>query len=132
MTTKALIFAGNHSIYLNFINEYHLKTTDCRYVSTIPDIQGWHKKANPDLILIFLEDFYLTPAGNSNDEMVALMTEFAGRIYPGPEIAGLLMQLTYITKLELLPEYLSHVHEKVRDAAIKRQEELNEESRDDI
>jgi len=34
--------------------------------------------------------------------------------------------LTYITKQEQLPEYLSHENEEVRMAALKIQEELND------
>ncbi len=126
MALKALIFAGDYTIYLNYIREYHLKGTECKYVRAIPDIQGYYKDTNPGLILIFLANFWLTPAGDSNDEMVALMTEFVGRVYHQgtAEVAARLIQLTYITKQEQLPEYLSHGNEKVREAAIKRQEEL--------
>ena len=126
MSIKALIFAGNHQIYSDYLKEYQLKRTECKYVRTIPDIQGWYSDTHPDLILIFLANFWLTPVGNSNNEMVDLMTRFAGRIYHEgtQEAAARLIQLTYITKPELLPEYLSHVNEKVREAAIKRQEEL--------
>lgn len=134
MALKALIFAGNHTIYLNYIKEYRLKRTEYKYVYTIPDIQGYHKDTNPDLILIFLADFWLTPAGNENREMIILMAEFAGQVYVQGtvEAAARVIQLSYITKPELLPEYLSHANEKVREAAIKRQEELNEESRGNI
>lgn len=137
---KALIFAGNSTIYLNYINTYHLKRTECKYVYTIPDIQGYHKDTNPDLLLIFLADFWLTPAGNENSEMIILMEEFAGQVYfqgtrtvkDTAEAAARIIQLSYITSLEQLPEYLSHENEKVRDAAIKRQEELNSKNGNDI
>lgn len=127
MALKALIFASSYKDYFDFINTYQLKRTECKCVQIIPDIQGYHKDTNPDLLLILLEDFWLIPVGRSN-EFVYLSKEFHGQIYHAEiaEAAGRLIQLSYITKLELLPEYLSHANEKVREAAIKRQEELTE------
>lgn len=126
MALKALIFADNREIYLGFIREHHLKETECKYVHNVPDIKGYHKDTNPDLLLILLEDFWLMPAGRS-DEFVNLSREFHDQIYHAEiaEAAALLIQLTYITRSEQLPEYLSYEHEVVREAALKRQEELN-------
>jgi len=121
MALKALIFAGSYNQYLDFIGEYHLKGTECKFVRDYPDTQGYHKDTNPDLLLIFLESFWLTEASFS------LMAEFNGQIYraEGAEAAARLIQLTYITRQEQLPEYLSHEDETVREAALKRQEELD-------
>lgn len=138
MPLKALIFTRSYKDYLDFIGEYHLKGTECKCVQNVPDIQGYHKDTNPDLLLIFLENFWLTPGGafrantsraflgNSN-ELADFSQEFAGQIYHAgiAEVAARLIQLTYITRLGQLPEYLSHEHEAVREAALKIQEELN-------
>lgn len=126
MPLKALIFTRSHKDYLDFIGEYHLKGTECKCVQNVSDIQGYHIDTNPDLLLIFLENFGLTLMGNS-DELVTLISEFKEQIYSagGAEAAAQLIQLTYITRLGQLPEYLSHEHEAVRKAALKRQEELN-------
>jgi hypothetical protein len=127
MDLKALIFARDYRIYLNFISEYHLNGSECKYAQKLLDIQGCHKDVNPDLLLIFLEGYWLTPAGRG-DEIVNIINEFEGRVYFGAwtEVAARLIQLTYITKQEQLPEYLSHENEEVRKAALKRQEELND------
>lgn len=124
MALKALIFAGNYKIYLDFIDEFHLKRTECKYVHEVQDIQGYHKDTNPDLLFIFLEGFWLTPIGNSND-LPRLTGEFPGQVYHSgiAEAAARLIQLTYMTKLEQLPEYLTHEIEAVRVAALKKQEE---------
>jgi len=128
MALKALIFASDYRIYLNFISEYHLNGSECKYAQKVPDIQGYHKDTNPDLLLIFLEGHWLTPAGNGK-AFVNIINEFEGRAYFGEwgrEASARLIQLTYITKQEQLPEYLSHENEEVRKAALKIQEELND------
>lgn len=125
MDLKALIFANSYKDYLDFIREYHLKETECKYVSNLRDVQGYRKHANPDLLLICLRDIWIN---NTIDRVMAdLIQEFDGQVYHagGADTAAKLIQLTYITRLERLPEYLSHEDEAVRDAAIKRQEELN-------
>lgn len=125
MALKALIFAANPEIYLDFIGEYHLKRTECKYVHDYPDTQGYHKDTNPDLLIIFLSDIW--QHGTVRSTALDLVREFNGQCYQaeGAEAAARLIQLTYITKLEQLPEYLSHEDEAVREAALKRQAELN-------
>lgn len=132
MPLKALIFAGSYKDYLDFIREYHLKGTECKYIQNVPDIQGYHIDTNPDLLLIYLDhylmylDSFWLPRVGSNYELLRLAREFKGQTYQagGAEAAARLIQLTYITRLGQLPEYLSHEHEAVREAALKRQEEL--------
>lgn len=134
MALKALIFACSYEAYLFFLREYQLKETECKYVQGVPDIQGYHKDTNPDLLLIFtdhylvyLDSFWLSHAGDDSAGLLNLTREFEGQSYHAEEAeaAARLIQLTYITRLEQLPEYLSHEHEAVREAAVQRQEELN-------
>lgn len=128
MALKALIFAGHYRDSLDFIREYHLKENECKYVCEVHDIQGYHKDTNPDLLFIFLERFWLTPIGNS-DELTRLTDEFNGHIYHAgiAEAAARLIQLSYITDPEMLPEYLTHENEEVREAARVKQQELRGE-----
>jgi len=133
MALKALIFATDYSIYLNFIREYHLNGSECKYVHSESSIQGYHKDTNPDLLLIFLNEYivylgeFWLPRADNSDTLHLLVREFRQQAYnrDSVEVAARLLQLTYITKQEQLPEYLSHESEEVRMAALKRQEELN-------
>lgn len=121
MALKALIFAGNYKIYSNYIREYHLKESECKYVHEEYQFLGYYKDTNSDLLIIFLDGYEQSPA-LSYSNLAHLTREFKGQVYSEfhqeVESAARLIQLTYITKQEQLPEYLSHENETVRMAAI--------------
>lgn len=128
MALKALIFADNYKIYWDFIQQYHLNRSECKYAHHEDDMQGFHRDTNPELRVILLGQFWSHP---HVDELLVEITRqgFGGRTYYAElaETAARLIQLGYITDPKVLPEYLAHENGEVREAARAKQQELRSE-----